>query len=86
MPIMVVVAFACLPIFFTGGVIRRWEGGLLLGYYVAYTLYLILATAHHEALPAFSAVMLYFTIPLTMVTLIIVTARAIRSGNQTPSA
>jgi cation:H+ antiporter len=72
-PIMIVVAFACLPIFFTGGIISRWEGALLLGYYVAYTLYLIFAATHHDALPRFSAVMFYFAIPLTMVTLIIVT-------------
>jgi cation:H+ antiporter len=41
-PVMIVVAIACLPIFFTGGVISRKEGALLLGYYVTYTLYLIL--------------------------------------------
>nr|WP_217988337.1 hypothetical protein [Aliifodinibius salipaludis] len=26
-PIMIAVAFDCLPIFFTGGTINRWEGG-----------------------------------------------------------
>jgi cation:H+ antiporter len=77
-PIMIVVAFACLPIFFTGSMISRLEGALLLGYYAAYTLYLIFAAAHHDALPRFSAVMLYFVIPLTMVTLIIVVVREMR--------
>jgi cation:H+ antiporter len=77
-PVMIVVAFACLPIFFTGGVISRPEGALLLGYYVAYTLYLILAAAHHDALSRFSAAMLYFVIPLTVVTLIVVSVREIR--------
>lgn len=77
-PIMIVVAFACLPIFFTGGVISRWEGALLLGYYVAYTLYLILAAAQHDALPRFSATMLYFAIPLTLVTLIVVALLELR--------
>jgi cation:H+ antiporter len=81
-PIMIVVAFACMPIFFTGGIISRWEGALLLGYYVAYTLYLIFAATHHDALPRFSAVMFYFAMPLTMVTLIIVTGREIRSRNR----
>ncbi len=84
-PVMIVVAFACLPIFFTGGVISRQEGALLLGYYVAYTLYLILAASHHDALPRFSAVMLYFVIPLTVVTLIIVALREIRSRNKSES-
>ena len=78
-PVMIAVAFACLPIFFTGHIISRQEGVLLLGYYVAYTLYLILAATHHDALPRFSAVMLYFVIPLTIVTLIIIAVREIRS-------
>lgn len=78
MPVMIGAALACLPIFFTGGVISRWEGILLLGYYVAYTLYLVLAASHHDALPRFSAVMLYFVIPLTVTTMIIVASREIR--------
>ena len=79
MPVMIVSALACLPVFFTGGVISRQEGALLLGYYVAYTLYLVLAASHHDALPRFSAVMLYFVIPLTVVTMIIVALQEIRS-------
>ena len=79
MPIMIVVALACLPIFFTGGVISRQEGVLLLGYYIAYTLYLVLAASHHDALPFFSAAMLYFVIPLTVITIIVVVLGEIRS-------
>ena len=81
-PVMIVVAFACLPIFFTGGVISRQEGALFLGYYVAYTLYLILAAAHHDALPTFSSVMLYFVIPLTVVTILILGGREILGTNK----
>lgn len=78
-PVMIGVALACLPLFFTGGVISRQEGVLLLGYYLAYTLYIILAASQHEALPKFSAVMLYFVIPITVVTMIIVAMQEIRS-------
>ena len=85
-PVMIAVAFACLPIFFTGGVISRREGALLLGYYAAYTLYLLLAASQHDALPGFSAVMLYFVIPLTAVTLIVVTLRELRGKNKSRSA
>jgi ATP-dependent RNA helicase RhlE len=42
MPVMIVVAVACLPIFFTGHVIMRWEGFVFVGYAVAYTAYLVL--------------------------------------------
>ena len=78
MPVMIVVALACLPIFFTGGVISRLEGGVLLGFYIAYTVYLVLAASQHDALPGFSAVMLYFVIPLTVVTIFFVTLQEIR--------
>jgi cation:H+ antiporter len=77
-PIMVAVSFACLPIFFTGGVISRAEGVVLLAYYLAYTLYLILAANQHDALVPFSAIMLYFVIPLTALTLFVVTLQAVR--------
>ncbi len=77
LPIMVAVAVACLPIFFTGKIIARWEGALFLGYYIAYTTYLILASTHHDALPAFSQAMIWFVMPITAVTLIIVTFQAL---------
>ena len=80
LPVMIVVAFACLPIFYTGGLISRKEGALFLGYYAAYTLYLVLAASHHDALPRFSAAMLYFATPLTMLTLIILALRKMLSG------
>jgi cation:H+ antiporter len=80
-PVMIAVAFACLPIFFTGGAISRWEGALLLGYYIAYTLYIILAAAQHDALTMFSSVMLYFVIPLTAITLIIVAVLEMHRNN-----
>jgi cation:H+ antiporter len=58
----------CLPIFFLNYRIGRWEGALFLAYYIFYTLYLILATAEHDAVGAFSVVMVYFVIPLTVAT------------------
>ncbi|MDN3520750.1 calcium/sodium antiporter [Halomonas ramblicola] len=69
MPVMIAVALACLPICLTGGTISRWEGGVLLGYYLAYTAYLVLQVTHHDALQGFGAVMVYFVLPLTALTL-----------------
>jgi cation:H+ antiporter len=77
LPVMTAVAIACLPIFFTGHCIKRWEGALFLGYYVAYTAYLLLAAADHDALPAFSRMMMGFVLPLTAITLAVVTLRAL---------
>jgi len=73
--VMLAVALACLPVFVTGREIARWEGGVFLGYYVAYVAYLILAARQHDGLRAFSGVMLGFVVPLTVVTLVVVTIR-----------
>ena len=78
LPVMVAVALACLPIFASGALIARWEGALFLFYYAAYTAYLVLAAQQHDALPAFSAVMEAFVLPLTAVTLAVVGWRAWR--------
>jgi cation:H+ antiporter len=76
LPVMTAVAVACLPVFFTGHLIARWEGLLFLSYYAAYTLYLILAASRHDVLPLFSAVMIWFVLPLTVLTLSVVAARS----------
>ncbi|MGD1909032.1 MAG: calcium/sodium antiporter [Leptolyngbyaceae cyanobacterium] len=72
LPVMVAVAIACLPIFYTGNRISRWEGLLFLGYYVAYSAYLIFDAVGHDQIGLFSNVMLVFVIPLTVITLITV--------------
>ena len=70
--VMLAVALACLPVFLTGREIARWEGAVFLGYYAAYTTYLILAAQAHAALAAFSSTMLFFVVPLTVITLAVV--------------
>jgi cation:H+ antiporter len=79
LPVMVVVAIACLPVFFTDYTIARWEGLLFFAYYVAYTTYLVLYSARHDALPAFSFAMLWFALPITALTLIVVAMRQRRA-------
>ena len=69
--VMLAVAFACLPILLSGRIIARWEGGLFLGYYAAYLLYLVWATEKHESLQTFSSVMLSFVLPLTALTILV---------------
>ena len=77
-PVMSAVAFACLPIFFTGGKISRWEGALFLGYYFAYVTYLVLGASQHGSLPAFSVAMVYFVLPGTLLGLVVSVLWAIR--------
>jgi len=77
-PFMVAVAIACLPIFFTGHVIARWEGILFLLYYVAYTIYLLLAANQHDALSSYSTIVFLWVTPLVALTLAIHVARHLR--------
>jgi cation:H+ antiporter len=81
-PFMVAVAVACLPIFFTGGVIARWEGWLFLGYYAAYVAYLALYATGSPSLESFNLVMLLFVVPLTVVTLGIGLWRSLRTSRR----
>ena len=83
MPVMIAVAVATLPVFFTGYTIERWEGAVFLSYYIAYTTYLVLDATQHEALGAFGAAMAWFLLPLTVLTLAVVTARAVRRDRAT---
>ena len=80
LPVMVAVAVACLPIFFTGNLIARWEGALFLAYYTAYTTYLILDATGHDAQVGFSIVMSGFVLPLTTITLSVLAWRHWRSA------
>ncbi|MCK5661930.1 MAG: calcium/sodium antiporter [Thiotrichaceae bacterium] len=71
MPVMIAVAMLCLPILFSGYIIDRWEGGLFLAYYVAYTLYLFLNATQHVWLSNYTTLMIWFVIPLTILILTI---------------
>lgn len=50
-PVMLLVSFVCLPIFFTGKEISRKEGAFLLACYIAYTVVLILLATGRVVLP-----------------------------------
>lgn len=70
LPIMLAATIACLPIFYTDNQISRWEGILFIGYYIAYSAYLVMDAVGHDQIGLFSTVMLIFVIPLTVVTLL----------------
>lgn len=74
LPLMLATAVALLPIAFTGFAVARWEGVLFVLLYLAYTVYLVLASTAHDALEGFTDVMLWFVLPLLAVTLVAVTA------------
>jgi len=78
LPVMVAVAAACLPIFFVGHRIARWEGGIFVGYYAIYVLFLLLQAERHDALEVVSRAVLFFVIPLTVVTLGVILGRDVK--------
>ncbi len=75
LPVMVAVSAACLPVFFTGHLIARWEGALFVGYAIAYTATLLLKASNSETLPVFQLLMCGFVIPVTFITLLVIVAR-----------
>ena len=65
LPVMVLVALVCLPVFFTGNIISRWEGALLLAYYLGYVVYLVLRATNPSAQSLFEALLLWGMLPGT---------------------
>ncbi len=82
MPIMITVAVACLPIFFTGYMVLRQEGILFLAYYIAYMTYLFLYATEHDALDEYSLVMVVFVVPLTLLTLVGLAIQALHRDHE----
>lgn len=86
LPVMTAVAVACLPVFFTGWTIARWEGAVFLGYYVAYSIYLALHASDHVLLDEFGMAVLLFVLPITILTLVLSVYRSRRASRPNGSA
>ncbi len=68
-PVMVAAAVVCLPIFFTGAVVARWEGALLLVYYVVYVGFVIGSTRAPALALYLGQWVIWVVIPATAVAL-----------------
>jgi len=71
LPVMLAVAVVCLPIFMAGHRIARWEGLMFLGYYGVYVLFLVLAAVDYDGRMLLAQAVLWFALPLTVLTLAI---------------
>lgn len=80
LPVMVIVAFACLPIFMTGHQIERWEGATFLFYYPIYILAQMATVDGTEGWQRTLWWTIGFVSPLTLITLGIVVKRAVRQS------
>lgn len=77
-PIMISVACACLPVFWVGHVISRWNGMMFFTYYCAYTASFVIAEKAPAFLRTFVFVICGIVMPLTVITLPTAVARSIR--------
>lgn len=69
-PVLIGASLACLPIFWTGHKIVRWEGGVFLLFYFSYLFYLFLSSTDHRFLDVFINIMLFFVLPVTIITIL----------------
>jgi cation:H+ antiporter len=83
-PVMIAVSLVCLPVFISGAVIDRWEGGIFLLYYALYAAFLVLKSTRHDMIQAFADAVLTFVLPLTLVTLAFIFWREFRKSGRRP--
>ncbi|MEM8610572.1 MAG: calcium/sodium antiporter [Cyanobacteria bacterium P01_H01_bin.105] len=76
LPVMIGVAIMCFPICLNDNLVSRWEGLLLLGYYLAYTLYLVMKSTEHDSAILFGSTLKYVIVPLTIIGLTAITLRS----------
>jgi cation:H+ antiporter len=63
---MIAVALFCIPLFFTGCRVTRLEGSVMVGYFVAYNVYLALGATDAAYTRSFEVAMTVFVIPITV--------------------
>ncbi len=78
LPVMMVSVIACLPIFISDRRMSRFEGILFLVYYFAYIFVLYLKEFSGSILTEYKTIILTLIVPMTAITLVVVTYRAIR--------
>lgn len=77
-PVMIAVAVACLPVFFTNSTISRWEGAFFVLYYAGYTTFLVYKTRQHEPMSSMDMMGIVFVLPLILTTLLVIAVHTLR--------
>lgn len=72
-PLLIIVSVLCIPIFYTGYRIARWEGGILFFFYGSYLYYLYLSGTQHPFLENYTYWMTWWILPVLIIVIIIVT-------------
>lgn len=77
-PLMIAATVALLVMCYTGREIARWEGLIMLGLYLAYVAYMVIASTDHDSLRGFTLVMVWFVLPVIGLLLFATFARQFR--------
>ena len=77
-PVMSIVLFACLPVFFAGQAIRRWEGVMFLSFFAIYLAHLVLEDIQDERVLTLQNAVVWFIAPLAVVTVAVSVWREFR--------
>ena len=77
-PVMSIVLFACLPVFFAGQAIRRWEGVMFLSFFAIYLANLVLEEIQDERVLTLQNAVVWFIAPLAIVTVAVSVWREFR--------
>lgn len=83
-PVMLVAAIACLPVFFTDGRVSRWEGGVFLAAYGGYASYVFLRATGSLLAPTFGLALALFAVPLVLITLGVLATLELRRDRTQP--
>jgi cation:H+ antiporter len=67
LPVMVVVAIACMPLFLVGNGVERWEGMILIAFYVLYACFLVAMAQGNESLIQALTIIGWILAPLAVV-------------------
>jgi cation:H+ antiporter len=79
-PVMIAVAIACLPIFWNGYALMRWEGWIFLAYYGVYVAWLVIDSGDHGIREEYAVGVLGFVVPLTVLTFVVIATRQRRAA------
>lgn len=81
-PVMVAVAAICLPMFYTGYLIRRWEGAVLMVAYVGYTTWLVFEATGNPAKTALGWAFGAVFAPIVLATFAVTGVRALTTRHR----
>lgn len=78
-PVMIAIAVVCLPIFFAGYQITRFNGAVFFIFYILYVVYLIFSSTGHPATATYQKLLGYGVMPVAAIGLLAITWQAMRN-------